>query len=354
VKLSGSSPFLSANEESTMNKNEIVDLLKIDSPDEVQKLFSLARKAREKAFGNKIFMYGFVYFSTWCRNNCNFCYYRNANQIDRYRKSPEEIIAIAENLAQSGVHLIDLTMGEDLSYHQDDFNSLIEIVNRIKESTGLPVMLSPGLIEDRYIDMFAKQGVEWYALYQETHNRELYSRLRLDQDYDQRMHGKGYAKEKGMLIEEGILAGVDESLEDIADSILEMGKISAAQMRVMSFVPQKGIPMERVEKPSPLLEEKIIAILRLMYPEVLIPASLDIDGIKGLEDRMNAGANVITSIIPPKTGLAGVAQTSMDVDDGGRTVEEAAQILRRMGLRPATALEYRNYLTSIRKHTNCM
>jgi len=337
-----------------MDKNEIIDLLRIDSPNEVQKLFSLARSAREKAFGNKIFMYGFVYFSTWCRNNCNFCYYRKSNQIDRYRKEPEEIIAIAENLAQSGVHLIDLTMGEDLSYHQDDFYILIDIVKRIKESTGLPVMLSPGLIEDRYIDLFAKQGVEWYALYQETNNRELYNRLRLDQDYDLRMHGKQYAKEKGMLIEEGILAGVGESLEDIADSILEMGKIGAAQMRVMSFVPQKGIPMECVEKPSPLLEEKIIAILRLLYPEVLIPASLDIDGIKGLEDRMNAGANVITSIIPPKAGLAGVAQNSMDVDDGGRTVEEASQILRRMGLRPATALEYRNYLTKMIKHTNRM
>ncbi|MEL7659233.1 MAG: methylornithine synthase PylB, partial [Bacillota bacterium] len=96
-----------------------------------------------------------------------------------------------------------------------------------------------------------------------------YQKLRFDQDYDKRMRAKLYAKDKGMLIEEGILAGVGETLEDIADSILEMGKIGATQMRVMSFVPQKGIPMERIQKPDPLLEEKIIAILRLMYPNVL-------------------------------------------------------------------------------------
>lgn len=327
-----------------MNRNDIIDLLRIDNRNEIEELFSQARKAREKEFGNKIFMYGFVYFSTWCRNDCNFCYYRKSNAIGRYRKEPEEIISIAENLAGSGVHLLDLTMGEDLTYHEDNFDLLYDIVRRIKESTGLPVMLSPGLIEDRDIARFAELGVEWYALYQETHNRELYAKLRLNQDYDSRMHGKLYAKEKGMLIEEGILAGVGESLEDIADSILEMGRIGASQMRVMSFVPQDGIPMESVRKPDPLLEEKIIAILRLMYPWVLIPASLDIDGIKGLEDRLNAGANVITSIIPPKTGLAGVAQNSMDVDEGGRTVEEASHILKNIGLQPATVPDYREYL----------
>lgn len=330
-----------------MNRKEIIDLLRIDSQDEIMELFSRARRAREKEFSDKIFMYGFVYFSTWCRNNCNFCYYRKSNEIGRYRKEPDEIIAIAENLAASGVHLLDLTMGEDLSYHRDDFSGLYELVKEIRKRTGLPVMLSPGLIEDRYIEKFADLGVEWYALYQETHNRELYRKLRLNQDYDERMHAKLFAKEKGMLIEEGILAGVGETLEDIADSILEMGRIGASQMRVMSFVPQKGIPMEGVQKPSPLLEEKIIAILRLMYPQVLIPASLDIDGIKGLEDRINAGANVITSIIPPKTGLAGVAQNSMDVDDGGRTVEEASHILVGMGLHPASVKEYKDYLRRV-------
>jgi methylornithine synthase len=171
----------------------------------------------------------------------------------------------------------------------------------------------------------------------------------LEQDYDERMHAKLYAKKTGMLIEEGILVGVGETPEDIADSILEMGRIGASQMRVMSFVPQKGIPMESVEKPSPLLEEKIIAIMRILYPRVLIPASLDIDGISGLKDRIDAGANLVTSIIPPKTGLAGVAQNSMDVDDGGRTVEEASQILKSMGLQPATAAEYKEYLSLIKQ-----
>ena len=96
------------------------------------------------------------------------------------------------------------------------------------------------------------------------------------------------------------------------------------------------------------LERNIIAVLRLLYPQVLIPASLDVEGINGLKGRILAGANVVTSIIPPCSGLAGVAQMDKDVDEGGRTVEEVSRILKDLGLSPATRLEYQEYLERIR------
>ena len=165
---------------------------------------------------------------------------------------------------------------------------------------------------------------------------ELFDRLRVGQSYDERMHAKLYAREKGMYIEEGLLAGVGESDEDIADSLMIMGEIGARQVRVMSFVPQEGSPMENHAEPDRLKELVIIALMRHLYPNALIPASLDVDGISGLKDRINAGANLITSIIPPRSGFMGVAHNTMDVDEGGRTVEEAASILNGMGLRIAT------------------
>jgi len=343
-----------------LDKDEIVELLSIDDKDGLEALFEGAKKIKEKIFSNKVFLYGFVYFSTWCKNECNFCYFRKYNNIKRYRKTEEEILDIAKRLADSGVHLIDLTMGEDIKYHEENFESLINIVKKIKKSTGLPVMISVGVIKDEIIDKFANIGSEWYALYQETHNRELFKNLRVLQDYDERMNAKLYAQRKGMLIEEGILVGVGETLEDIADSILTMGKINANQVRVMSFIPQKGTPMENTITPNRDLELKIIAILRLMYPHALIPASLDVDGISGLTNRINAGANVVTSIIPPKEGLMGVAQSTKDIDDGGRTVEGVRSILSEMGIEIATAKDYSAYIRTILmqgvqhdKNSNC-
>jgi methylornithine synthase len=209
---------------------------------------------------------------------------------------------------------------------------------------GTSVMISPGVVPDEIIDRFKEAGADIFALYQETHNRELFRKLRKDQDYDERMHAKLHARDCGMFIEEGILSGVGETPEDVADSLLTMGEIGARQVRVMSFVPQPGSPMENVRTPDRMEELKIIALMRILYPDALIPASLDVDGIAGLKDRIDAGANLITSIIPPKSGLMGVANSVMDVDEGGRTVEEASEILGSMGLRIATDKEFKEFL----------
>lgn len=334
--------------ESLLTREEILDILQCDTEAELEQIYSRAAAAREEQIGKKIFTYGFVYFTTWCRNDCAFCYYRRSNDIPRYRKTPEETLAQSKRLAESGVNLIDLTMGEDMAFHKEKFASVMEIVKTIKEEMDLPVMISPGVIDDELIDGFAQAGTDWYALYQETHNREVFEKLRLSQDYDDRMHAKLYAREKGILIEEGLLLGVGESLEDVADSIIKMGEMGAAQVRVMSFVPQKGSPMENVKTPERDLELKTIAAMRLAYPHALIPASLDVDGISGLQNRIRAGSSVVTSIIPPQSGLMGVANSTLEVDEGSRTVAEVGEILSEMGLHTATAAEYKEYIKGLK------
>lgn len=338
--------------EKGFTREQIINLLESDDPEVVQDLFKEARKTREEATGKKIFAYGFVYFTTYCRNNCNFCYYRKSNGIERYRKSTEEILETAKQLIDSGVNLIDLTMGEDMAYHKEGFESVVSIINTIKNDYQTPVMISPGVVDNEIIDKFAKAKTDWYALYQETHNRELFAKMRIYQSYDERMNAKLYARDKGMLIEEGLMAGLGETTADIADSLMEMKRIHASQVRVMSFVPQEGSPMEKVETPSRLRELKMIAIMRIMFPHALIPASLDVDGISGLKDRINAGANLVTSIIPPRSGFMGVAHSVMDVDDGGRTVEEVREILGEMGLSVATKDEYKEYLKVLHQIRN--
>ena len=84
--------------------------------------------------------------------------------------------------------------------------------------------------------------------------------------------------------------------------------------------------------------------MRLALPDRLIPASLDVDGLGGLKKRLDAGANVITSLVPPGQGLAGVAQSSLDIEEGNRTAESAAHILGENGLRAATLEEYTTWV----------
>lgn len=338
-----------AKNTNALSHQELIEILGIEDKDLLAELFLAARETRQKYFGNKIFLYAFIYFSTWCRNDCNFCFFRRNNRDTiRYRKNEDEVMELVRLSADSGVHLIDLTMGEDPEYHKEDFRTLLQLVRRIKEEVGLPVMISPGVISEELIRSFARLGTDWYALYQETYNRTIFKGLRVGQDYDERLTAKVIARKNGIFVEEGLLTGVGESLEDIADALLAMGTTGAQQMRVMTFVPQKGTPMENLKPQDHDMELKIIALMRLLYPKVLIPASLDVEGLEGLDSRISAGSNVVTSIIPPKTGLAGVAQCTLDVDEGGRTVEEVLPRLEKLGCRGATLAEYREWLAQSR------
>ncbi|MDR3280105.1 MAG: methylornithine synthase PylB [Synergistaceae bacterium] len=317
-----------------------------------EKLYSLARSCRREYFGDRLFGYGFIYFSTYCRNNCNFCFYRKSNsEALRYRKTKDEVLRTSRALAESGVHLLDLTLGEDPEYVLDDdgYDALLDIAAEMRASTGLPLMISPGVLENEdRARKAADTGIEFYACYQETHNRPLFSRLRQGQDYQTRWDAKTNARKAGMLVEEGILAGVGEELSDIAHSIATMREMRAAQVRVMSFVPQKGVALRRsIEEGLYLRELNTIAVMRVAMPDRFIPASLDVAGKSGLKDRLDAGANIITSLIMPDSGFAGVSNATLDIDSGERSLPGILDTLDECGLQMGSREEFENALLTL-------
>lgn len=331
-------------DEKPLDVNDVKQILMASQGEQQHEVFHLARELRERYFGNKIFSYGFVYYSTHCRNKCNFCYYRRGNkEAPRYRKLKSDIVGIAWDLARSGVHLIDLTMGEDpyfLAYPE----KLVDIVKEVYDVTKLPIMISPGVVEPQVLSSLKKAGAVWYALYQETYDQELFAKLRYRQSYNKRLRLKKIAKDLGYLVEEGLMTGFGDTLGQRAESILSMESIHPSQVRTMTFVPQKGTPMEGKIINNNRNELLMIAAMRLCYPDKLIPASLDVEGLVGLKDRLNAGANVITSLIPPEEGLAGVSQSKLDINNGSRSLIQVLPMVEECGLRLGTQEEYQNFI----------
>ena len=351
---------------------EVATLLATHEPAAAAELFAAASEVRRRHFGDAVFLYGFVYFSTFCRNDCTFCLYRASNPNGpRYRKSLDEVVTVSVGLAESGVHLIDLTMGEDPLYgagagdgfdagdapdgpggHAPDgreFDALVALVAAVRAATGLPVMVSPGVVPARGLAALAATGAEWYACYQETHARTLYESLRTGQDFDERARARLEAAALGMLVEDGALLGVGETLADRALTVTAMRDEPIDQVRVMTFVPQPGTPLADLPPSDRLAELVTIATMRLTMPDRLIPASLDVDGIAGLEPRIAAGANVVTSLVPPHSGLAGVSQSELDIDEGLRTAPVVTERLAAAGLRVATAAEYADWVAAARE-----
>ena len=336
-----------------LSGQDIIDLLSLEDSQQTPMLFECARKVRQRHFGRRIFLYGFLYTSTYCRNDCSFCFFRSSNpESTRYRKTKPDILAGAQRLAESGVHLIDLTMGEDPALFDaggDSFEQLLDLVGSLKKATGLPVMISPGVMSSTQLKRLGTAGASWYACYQETHNRHLFAQLRPGQDFDRRMTAKTDAHSNGLLIEEGLLCGVGETVGDLAHSLTAMRLLRADQIRAMTFIPQPGTPMAANPPVDSCRETILTAVMRLVFPGMLIPASLDVEGIDGLRRRLDAGANVVTSIVPPGAGLAGVANHSLDIEDGRRTVGEVAGVLTACGLEAGTQSGYGQWIAG-RQH----
>ncbi|MGD8362391.1 MAG: methylornithine synthase PylB [Gemmatimonadota bacterium] len=335
-----------AEEGDPLSEADVQRLLSIVQEEERDALLAAARRVRAAHTADRVFLYGFLYLSTFCRNDCHFCFYRRSNRAPpRYRKTPEQIVEAAGILAESGVHLIDLTMGEDPAYFDGgDFEELAHMVASVAEATGLPVMVSPGMVNQETLFLLKNSGASWYACYQETHDRSLFEEIRPGQDFHRRLEGKRTARRLGLLTEEGMLSGLGESSTDVVRTLTAMRELETDQVRVMSFVPQPGTPLAGRPQPDPDQEVKIIAILRLLFPDRLIPASLDVFGLAGLRDRLDAGANVITSLVPPGQGFAGVAQSTLDIDDARRTVASVEPVIRECGLTAATGTEYRRWV----------
>ena len=344
-----------ATQEKGLERDEIVFLLGLRERSRIDAVFKAARELRFRHFANRVFLDGFMYVSTFCRNHCHFCYYRSANAIPgRYRRELSDIIEAAQSLAESGIHLIDLTLGEDPQYFQGQgFEPIIQLAKAVRQTTDLPIMVSPGVVPPDVLAGLAQAGVSWYACYQETHNRELFKQLRPGQSYTSRLKNKDLAGQLGLLIEEGVLCGVGESAQDMADSIEAMRLSKASQMRAMTFVPQMGTPMQSWERPDPLQEMITIAVLRLVFPDRLIPATLDVAGLTGLQSRVQAGANVVTSLVPPGFGLAGVAQTSLDIADARRTTISILPELEKIGMQPASSVDYSHWVAKRRRQIGC-
>ena len=333
----------------TPTVDEIEILLANDDPEFLNELYRTAAKVRDEHFGNKVFTYGFVYFSTYCKNNCAFCYYRRSNKIDRYRKTKAEVLDLAARLKKAGVNMVDLTMGEDPKLYENDYEGLIDLVQGVRETVGdLGIMVSPGAVSKSCMPRLRAAGADWLAVYQETYNKELFSKLRLEQDYQNRIDQRVWAREAGLLTEDGMLVGTGETARDRAEHIKIMGDLGCQQVRAMTFVPQEGTPMQAVIPSDPMYELKAIAVMRLAYPDKLIPASLDVEGIAGLKTRLDAGANVITSIVPPNEELAGVANPTLDINDGHRSVSYVHHLVESMGKRVASNEEFRQFMEAIR------
>ena len=77
-----------------LTHREAAVLLDCDLEDENEKMFALARKIKQKFYGNRIVMFAPLYLSNYCVNGCTYCPYHYKNKHITRKKLTQELSLI--------------------------------------------------------------------------------------------------------------------------------------------------------------------------------------------------------------------------------------------------------------------
>jgi biotin synthase len=273
-----------------LDKSEILYLLDTEKND---KLFLAADKVRKKHVGDKVHLRALIEFSNYCKQNCFYCGLRRDNsKIKRYRLEPLEIISLAKKAANYGYRTIVLQSGEDLYYTIDKMS---EIIFEIKKF-DVAITLSIGEKTFEEYRTYRKVGADRYLLRIETTDENLYNKLNPGMSLKNRMMCLKNIKKLGYEVGSGIIVGLPEqTLESIAKDIIYLKSMPIDMAGIGPFIYNPNTPIERPKRSSFELSLKVMAILRLLLPDINIPATTAMETLNpnGRLIALQCGANVV-------------------------------------------------------------
>lgn len=283
--------ILSAVKTHTLKKDEIVSLLSDDTINEA--LFKTADKVRKEFVGDEIHLRGLIEFSNICKRTCKYCGLRCENkEIERYRIKPEKIVKYAKNAVNMGYKTIVLQSGEDDYFSSD---KMCEVISKIKD-LGLALTLSIGEKTREEYEAYKKAGADRFLLRIETTDKTLYTKMHPNMNFENRKKCLHDLKELGFETGTGILVGLPEqSIESLAEDILFFKELDADMIGIGPFIPHPNTPLKNASQGNFTLSLKVMAITRLLLPDINIPATTAMETINqnGRTIALQAGANVV-------------------------------------------------------------
>ena len=281
----------------SFNKKDIIKWLTADDSSE---LFAMADGIRKKYFKDEVHIRGIIEFSNYCIKNCLYCGLRRDNRnIQRYRMSEDEIIDAAEKAGRLSYRTILLQSGEDNGY---SIESLCDIIRKVKLCVDCAVTLSLGEKSFDDYQTLKNAGADRYLLRFETSSRELFRKLKPDSSYENRLRCLKNLKSIGFQVGSGFMVGLPgQTYEILADDILLLRELELDMVGIGPFLSHHNTPLGNAASGTLELALRVLAIIRIVMPDVHIPATTAIGTIEknGREKALQCGANVIMPNVTP-------------------------------------------------------
>lgn len=283
-------------------KEQLNELLFIDDEEKISYLYESAREVCDKIYGKDIYIRGLIEFTNYCKNDCFYCGIRRSNnQANRYRLSKEQIINCCETGYELGFRTFVLQGGEDMHFTDD---KVCEIVSEIRNKfSDCAITLSIGERKKESYQRFFDAGANRYLLRHETADTDHYNKLHPSElSLENRMECLRNLKDIGFQVGCGFMVGSPyQTVDTIYKDLRFIKELKPAMVGIGPFIPQHATPF--CDKKAGTMEQtlRLLAIIRLIEPKVLLPATTALGTIHplGREKGILAGANVVMPNLSP-------------------------------------------------------
>lgn len=290
-------------------------------------LFERARAVRDAHYGRKVYIRGLIELTNYCKNDCLYCGIRKSNaSCDRYRLTKEQILSCCESGYALGFRTFVLQGGEDGWYTDERMTDIVRAMRQAYPDCAITLSLG-----ERGRESFKRlydAGANRYLLRHETADEAHYARLHpVSMTLAHRLQCLRDLKEIGFQTGAGFMVGSPyQTTECIVRDFRFLQELKPQMVGLGPFIPHHATPLKDFPAGSTERTLLCLSIVRLLLPNVLLPATtalatIDGDGrIKG----MNAGCNVVMPNLSPLEDRS----KYLLYDNKASSGEEAAESLR--------------------------
>lgn len=286
----------------TLTDEELIHLIQTIQPAEKEELFARARCVREENYGTGVYVRGLIEFSNICKNDCYYCGIRKSNKkAERYRLTPEEILSCAGTGYELGFRTFVLQGGEDAWFTKDRMADLIHSIKAAYPDCA--ITLSVGEREKEDYRAWFEAGADRYLLRHETADERHYTALHpADMSLSHRKECLYALREIGYQVGAGFMVGSPgQTAACLVSDIRFLQELKPHMIGIGPFLSHPDTPFCDRADGSFELTLVLLALLRLIFPKVLLPATTALGTIApdGRERGLLCGANVLMPNLSP-------------------------------------------------------
>ena len=160
---------------------EAAVLIEVSDKQLEERMYSIARRLKERIYGNRIVMFAPLYLSNYCVNGCVYCPYHAQNKhIPRRRLTQEEIRREVIALQDMGHKRLALETGEHpkmspIDYVLESIKTIYSIRHKNGAIRRVNVNIAATTVEN--YRLLKEAGIGTYILFEETYHRATYEHL---------------------------------------------------------------------------------------------------------------------------------------------------------------------------------